>query len=78
MKPTPEIVQSLVNLRVSPDFGVVVQYLRAQREKSRDSCETIPDGVVLWREQGRALCLKEFLELDESAAETLQKFKSKL
>ena len=78
MKPTPEVVQSLVNLRVSPDFEVIVQFLRAQREMARDDCETIPDGVKLWRQQGRSACLKEFLELDEKAAVTLQKFKSKL
>lgn len=76
MKPTPEVVQSLVNLRVSPDFEVVLSYLRDQREIARDNCETIPDGVKLWREQGRSLCLKQFLELDEKSALNLQKFKS--
>ena len=78
MKPTPEVVQSLVNLRVSPDFEVVVQYLRAQRETSRDNCEILIEGPKLWREQGRSLCLKEFLVLDETAANHLQKFKSNL
>jgi len=78
LKPTPEVVQSLVNLRVSPDFEVIVQFLRAEREEARDNCETIPDGVKLWREQGRAGFLKDFLELDEKSAATLQKFKSNL
>ncbi len=55
-----------------------MQYLRAQRETARDNCETIVEGPKLWREQGRSLCLKQILELDEGAAAHLQKFKSNL
>jgi len=76
LKPTQELVQALTNLRVSNDFDVVVEFLRAQRKVARDETESITDGPKLWRAQGRALFLKEFLALDENAATDLQKFKS--
>lgn len=78
MKPTPELVQALVNLRVSHDFDTVVQFLRAERETARDECESIIEGPKLWRAQGRSTFVKDFLTLDEDAAAALEKFKSKL
>jgi hypothetical protein len=77
LKPTPELVQALVNLRPSHDFETVVQFFLAQRETARDECETYVEGPKLWRAQGRSAFIKEFLKLDEGAATTLEKFKSK-
>ncbi len=76
MKPTPELVQALVNLRVSHDFDTVVQFLRAEREVARDECESIVEGPKLWRAQGRSGFIKDFLKIDEGAAASLEKFKS--
>ncbi len=76
MKPTPELAQALTNLRVSDDFEVVVSFLREQREKARDDCESIIEGPKLWRAQGKAACLREFLGTTENAAILLDKFKS--
>ena len=77
MKPTPEVTQALTNLRVSPDFEVVLEFLAAQRTVARDETETIVEGPLLWRAQGRSTFLRDFLKMNQGAPEQLQKFKSK-
>lgn len=75
MKPTPEIVQALTNLRVNSDFEVVLSFLASQREQARDDCETFVEGPKLWRQQGRATFVRDFFVLNEEAPKHLDKFK---
>ena len=77
VKPTPEVVQALTNLRPSNDFQTVLEFLSAQREKARDETESTVEGPALWRAQGRSIFLRDFAALVAKAPNTLERFKSK-
>lgn len=76
MKPTKEVAQALVNLRVSHDFEVVIEWLRSERKTARDECENQLDHNKALRSQGKSICLKDILETNESAPELLSKLKN--
>ena len=76
MKPTPEIVQALTNLRVSDDFATVLDFLASERSAARDETETVVEGPKLWRAQGRSQHIKDFLKLNQEAPQHLEKFKA--
>lgn len=75
MKPTKEALQALVNLRVSHDFEVVIEWLRECRKTARNECEQQLDPQKVLRAQGKALCLRDILDTIDAAPEQLSKYK---
>jgi hypothetical protein len=74
-KAPKEVLQAFTNLRVSDDFGVVIEWLRENRKTARDELEQHTEGLKFARAQGKALFLKYFIETNESAPEALKKYK---
>ena len=75
INPTPEVLQALTNLRVSSDFETVVEWLRENRKTARDKLEDHVEDKYFLRFQGEARFLKEFLELNDTAPQRLDKIK---
>ena len=76
MKPTPEVVQALANLRPSHDFKTFLDWIEAGLEAARDTCEKHTADEKLYRAQGNCQVLREIIEINEGSPELLQKFKA--
>lgn len=77
IRPSKEVYQALTNLRVSHDFGAVLEWLREARKTARDGLEKSTEEVNFHRSQGESLCLKAILEANDEAPQQLNKIKSK-
>lgn len=60
------LVESLLRIRNGEDLRAFKEMLQARSEKARDACTSL-SGDALMRAQGRALELKELLELIEKS-----------
>ena len=76
MKTSPDLAQALTNLRASTDFKTVLDFIVSERSIARDECESHTALMPLYKAQGRAAWLKDFLKMNEKAPEDLEKFKS--
>lgn len=76
IKPTPEVLQALTNLRVSTDFETVVEWLRENRKTARDKLEDHTEDKLFFRIQGESRCLKELLDINDTAPQRLEKVKA--
>lgn len=47
-----------------------------ERTRARDELESLVDGPKLWRAQGRAVLVRDFLKLYHEAPQQLQRFKA--
>lgn len=77
MKPTPEVVQALANLRPSHDFSTFLEWIEEGLESARDTCEKHTADEKLYRAQGICQALRNIKQVNEDAPVLLQKFKSK-
>lgn len=77
MKPTPEVVQALANLRMSSDFKTFLEWIEAGLSDARDTCERHTADEKLYRAQGICQALRNIQETNEEAPKLLEQFKSK-
>jgi hypothetical protein len=70
-------LQALTNLRASPDFGRVLEWLKQYEAKETQTCVD-GDGGVLQRAQGAVKTLQAIREAYDDAPNQLNKLKSKL
>ncbi len=76
MKSAPkEVLQACVNLRVSDDFKVILEWLRSNRKTARDGLEDHTDDEKFHRIQGESRCLRDILKTNDNAAQLLEKYK---
>lgn len=76
MKTSADLAQALTNLRASTDFQTVLDFVVSERKVARDECEVHAADASLYRAQGRAAWLRDFLNMNEEAPQDLEKFKS--
>jgi hypothetical protein len=70
------LVENLLRLR-SDEFRAYRAHLRIRLDKARDDCVGL-SGEMLFRAQGRAVELKEQLDLIEKAPQLVDKLKNTL
>ena len=75
LKPTKQVLQAFTNLRVNPDFEVVLEWLRENRKTARDELENRPSEEMFGQSQGKSLTLKSILETNDLAPTLLAKYK---
>jgi hypothetical protein len=72
-KPSIQVLQAFINLRVSEDFETILEWLRECRKTARDELEQHTDEDLFARVQGRSQTLKSILDLSETANIQLEK-----
>lgn len=77
MKPTPEVVQALTNLRVSTDFETFLKWIEEGLSAARDTCEKHTADEKLYRAQGQCQVLRSIIEINEDSPKLLEHFKNK-
>jgi hypothetical protein len=77
LKPTPEVVQALTNLRVSTDFETFLDWIEEGLQSARDTCEKHTADEKLYRAQGRCETLRTILTTNTDAPKLLEHYKSK-
>jgi hypothetical protein len=77
LKPTPEVVQALANLRPSQDFKTFLAWIEEGLDAARDTCEKHTADEKLYRAQGICQALREIKSTNEEAPKLLEFYKNK-
>lgn len=67
------VLEAVVRLGGSPDFGVFMDELRRRKEAARDSAEVAPDLLLVGRAQGASVLAGELIQLVAEAPGALAK-----
>ena len=75
MKLTPKAAQAFASLRGSPDFLVLLEWVKENRTKFRDECCTALDDAKVKRSQGKVEAVNGFIQGFEEAPALMEKLK---
>lgn len=74
MRVNERVARCFAHLRAE-EFNPLVEFFRAERQEILERMAQIPDEKVIYRLQGEAAKLKDFLDYVEGAEELIAKMK---
>lgn len=77
-KPPIQVLQAFINLRASPDFETIREWLRDCRKTARDELEQHTEDDKFARIQGRSQTLATLIELSLRAPELLEQQQTRI